>query len=250
MKGQTADIFDTVIKLKEVVGNMYGDTEKIKLTAQKGDFDKTEGKVHLEKDVVITTSSGARMTTDSLDWDRKNQLVTTKDKVDIQKESMTTTATGLKGNPSLNKLNFEKDVQVEIDPSKAVNAKAGTSPDKIIITCDGPLEVDYEKNVAIFKNNVAVNNKDMQLYSDTMDIYFAKPEKSAVKSADPSASLMNSSIDKMIAKGNVKIVKGDNTSYSDEATYNSADKRIVLTGRPKLVLSSTADLSGMFGAVK
>ena len=85
--GKTADIFADKIKLKQITGNMYGD-ENIRLTADKGDFNKAEGKVHLEQDVVITTESGAKLTTDSLDWDRKNDVVATPDKVNIVRDNM------------------------------------------------------------------------------------------------------------------------------------------------------------------
>jgi LPS export ABC transporter protein LptC len=88
ISGKSADIFTEEVKLKEVVGNMYGKEEDMRLIADKGDFNKVNGKVHLEQNVVITTSSGTKLTTDSLDWDRKNQLVTTRDPVNIQRQDM------------------------------------------------------------------------------------------------------------------------------------------------------------------
>ena len=51
--------------------------------------------------------------------------------------------------------------------------------------------------------------------------------------------MMNSKIDKIVAHGNVKIVKGPNVSYSDEAIYSALDNKITLSGRPKLILYST-----------
>lgn len=246
LAGKTADIFDTTVKLTDVVGNMYGETENIKITSKKGDFDKVEGKVHLEDDVVITTTSGAKLTTESLDWDRKHQLLSSKDRVNIEKENMVTTAIGIKGEPNLNKVNLEKDVQVEINPTKPGTKNAPEIKDKVIITCDGPLEIDYEKNIAVFKNNVKADNKDSLIYCDIMDVYFAKADKDAPKVADASASLMNSKIDKLLCHGHVKITKGSNTSYSEEATYSAIDKKIILTGRPKLELYSTEDFKGMF----
>jgi len=252
LAGKTADIFDNVIKLKDVVGNMYGESENIKLTANKGDFDKVEGKVHLEEKVMITTSSGAKLTTESLDWDRKNQVVSTDQKVNIERENMIATALGAIGQPSLNKVNLVKDVQVEIASVKKEGASSESAKSKTIITCDGPLEVDYQNNIATFKNNVKVDNNDALIYSDIMDVYFAKPDKAAPQKEAPkkeaagaAPSLMGSKIEKLVARGNVKIVKGENTSYSDEATYLGADKKIILTGKPRLVLYSTDDLKGV-----
>ncbi|HLD83157.1 MAG TPA: LPS export ABC transporter periplasmic protein LptC [Candidatus Omnitrophota bacterium] len=242
LSGKTADIFNEVIKLKNVVGNLYGKTEDVKITAQRGDFNKVQGQVHLEQDVVITTSSGARLTSDSLDWDRKNQVVSTKDKVNITKENMITQATGATGQPNLSQVNLLKEVQVEIYPAKT-EAEEVQEEEVTIITCDGPLEIDYAKNVAVFKNNVKVDNKDAIIYSDLMDVFFLREDKQKSEAAQ-APGFMGSKIDKIISRGNVKIVKGGNTSYSDEAIYLAVDKKVVLTGSPRLVIYSTEDLKG------
>ena len=229
---------------------MYGKEEDIKITADKGDFDKTEGKVHLEQNVVITTSSGSKLTTESLDWDRKNKLVTTEEVVNITKENMTTVARGAQGEPNLNKVTLRKDVQVDILP-QTKEGKTKDEKGKIIITCDGPLEIDYAKNVAVFKNNVKVDTQDNLMYSDTMDVYFlaAKdgPEAKPQENPENSPMLMGAKIEKIVGRGNVKIIKGENISYSEEVTYTSFDKKIVLTGRPKLVIYSTEDMDASFG---
>jgi LPS export ABC transporter protein LptC len=65
LAGQSADIYQDAVKLNDVTGNVYGKEEDVKLTADKGDFNKKDGKVHLEKNVVITTSTGAKLTTES-----------------------------------------------------------------------------------------------------------------------------------------------------------------------------------------
>jgi len=256
LSGKSADIFNEVVKLKKVVGNLYGKEENINLTAERGDFNKNDGKVHLEQDVVITTSSGTKMTTDSLDWDRKNQLVTTKDPVNIQRDNMVIVAQGAKGETNLKKVNLEKDVRLDINPALAKENQSDTvskdevnpaNKEKIIITCDGPLEVDYDKNIATFNNNVKVDRQDTVIYSDKMDVYFIvsnKEEKTAKENSEVNKNqeLMNSKIDKIVARGNVKVVRGENVSYSDEAIYSAKDKKLVLTGKPKLIISSTESI--------
>lgn len=245
ISGKSADIFDKLIKLKDVIGNLYGEKEDINLTADKGDFDKAEGKVHLEQNVVITTSGGAKLTTDSLDWDRKNKLVTTEDTVHITRDNMVTTAKGVVGEPDLNKITLQKEVKVDILPVKEEPAEA--EKNKTIITCDGPLEIDYAKNIATFKNNVKVDTKDNLIYSDIMDVYFTASDKDNSQAADEAPAMMGAKIQKIIAHGNVKIVRGENVSYSEEAVYTALDKRIVLTGKPKLIIYSTEGLSASFG---
>lgn len=249
LSGKSADIFDEVVKLKSVEGKLYGKEEDVNLTADKGDFNKTDGKVHLEDNVVITTSSGTQLTTDSLDWDRKNQLVTTNDVVNIERDGMVTSGTGAVGQMGLKKVSLEKDVKVDILP-KDKEGKPPKPGERIIATCDGPLEVDYQSNIATFKNNVKVEREGSIIYCDRLDIYFiagkkddAKQQAEESKQEQPAPGLMGSKIDKLFARGNVKIVQGENVSYSDEATYNAIDKKIILSGKPKLLIYSSEGLN-------
>jgi LPS export ABC transporter protein LptC len=239
LSGKSADIFTEVVKLKTVVGNLYGKEEDVRLTADKGDFNKVDGKIHLEQNVVITTSSGTRLVTDSLDWDRKAMFVSTKDPVNIQRENMVVDAVGARGEPNLKKVALEKDVRLDIQPVD----KNKPAKERIIVTCDGPLEIDYEKNIATFYNNVKVDRADSVMTSDKMYVYFIPSHgtNEADKAKGLSSSLTASKIDKMIAVGNVKIVRGENVSYSEEATYTAFDKKIILSGRPKLIIYSTGD---------
>lgn len=248
LSGKSADIFTDVVKLKEVIGNLYGEKEDIKLTADKGDFNKVDGKVHLEENVVITTSSGAKLTTDSLDWDRKNQLVVTKDLVNIERGNMVTTASGAMGEPNLKKVSLEKDVTVNINPATDEKSQEPQAQKKIVITCDGPLEIDYGKNIATFKNNVKVDTQDILIQSDIMDVYFGRVGRDTPGTAGTDLTAMGSKIEKIVARGNVKITRGENVSYSDEATYTALDKKITLSGTPKLIIySSEGDMNASFG---
>jgi len=215
VKGQSADIFESVIKLSNVVGNVYGE-EEMNLTAKRGSMDKANGNMHLEQDVVATTKSGARLTTDSLDWQQKVDLITTEDKVKIEKEGMTAVGSGAKASPSLKQAKLDKDVTVNIntDPKKAGGSWT-------TITSDGPLEIDYQKQFAVFNKNVKAVDEQGTIYADVMEVYFDFKTKQLVK---------------IVCKGNVKIAKGENTSFSDEAIYMAGEKRVILTGRPKLVL--------------
>ena len=248
LSGQSADIFNEVVKLKDVVGNLYGEKEDIRLTADKGDFDKVDGKVHLEENVVITTSSGTKLTTDSLDWDRKKQLVMTEALVNIERGNMVTTASGALGEPNLKKVSLQKDVTVNINPAaEEKSQEPAADKKKIVITCDGPLEVDYGKNIATFRNNVKVDTQDSIIQSDIMDVYFGKMGQDTSTETGADVSAMGSKIDKIVARGNVKITRGENVSYSDEATYTAADKKIILSGTPKLIIYSTEEMNASLG---
>jgi LPS export ABC transporter protein LptC len=242
ISGKSADIFTDLIKLNDIIGNLYGEKDTIKLVADKGNFNKADNNVHLEQNVVVTTSSGAKLTTDSLDWDRNNNLISTKDEVNIERESMITTALGASAEPSLNKVTLEKDVSVQMLPAQSDKQKTAAPGSKIIITCDGQLNIDYAKNIAVFNKNVKVDREGSQIYSDVMDIYFITDKNTdADKSKGQEGLSAGGSIDKIIAHGNVKIVRGESVSYSEEAIYSAADKKITLTGRPKLIIESMED---------
>ena len=64
---------------------------------------------------------------------------------------------------------------------------------------------------------------------------------------DLSAEAAQSKIEKIIARGNVRVVRGLNTSYSEEAVYSAAEKKLTLSGRPKLVIISTEQLDAPTG---
>jgi lipopolysaccharide export system protein LptA len=105
--------------------------------------------------------------------------------------------------------------------------------------------VDYEKNIAIFNNNVKVEKPDMTIYSDRMKIYFT-PKKQEGDVAAGAAGI-SSSIDRIVASGNVRIVRGENISYSQEAIYTAVDKKITLTGRPQIIIYQTEGADAAFG---
>ncbi|MFA6349625.1 MAG: LPS export ABC transporter periplasmic protein LptC [Candidatus Omnitrophota bacterium] len=257
--GKTADIFETEVRLTDIIGKLYGASDEIKLTADKGSFDKKEGKMHLQDNVVITSTSGARLTTTSLDWDRKKETVSTNDLVNIRKDNMVTTAKGAKGRPNLSQVILQKDVTVEL----TLNALEKDKPEnkgKVVITCDGPVEIDYQKNVATFKNNVKVDKQEFILYSDTMDVYFLngpdtpkaaepepKQESGVNKGSGMGFDMSGGKLEKIVAQGNVKIVRGDNVSYCQKATYTGTDRKIILSGQPKLIIMSTEDFNASVG---
>ena len=244
VKGKSADIFTDVVKLTSVNANVYGEEEDVNLVGDKGSYDKASGKMHLEDNVVITTTGGGKMTTDYLDWDKESQRVSTEAMVNIERQNIKATAKGLEGEPNLKRISLKDDVKVEIreqveEPAmlltEAVHEAASAGESKIpdplfsakeptIITCTGPLEIDYEKEIAIFHNNVMVDQKDHGvMHADRMDAYF---------------DFKNKKILRIISKGNVKIVKDENTSYSDEALYSAQDGKLTLSGNPRLVINS------------
>ncbi|MDO8525591.1 MAG: LptA/OstA family protein [Candidatus Omnitrophota bacterium] len=98
---------------------------------------------------------------------------------------------------------------------------------KTIITCDAEVEFNYEKNQGYFNKNVHVVNEEGTIDSDRLTVYL-----------DPATKTVMT----IVAEGNVRIRRGENTTYSDKATYVASDKKIVLSGAPKLVIYQEGDL--------
>jgi len=230
--GKSADMFSQTVNIKDMVARLYRDGEDIELKAKEADFDKIQGALSLKKDVIITTTNGATLTTDTLNWDRNTGVVSTRDRVDIQRNNIIASALGAFAQTDLKKVNLEKDVSVQINSlDKGENAKSA-----ITITCDGPLQIDYEKNVAIFNNNVNIVKDDIQIYSDRLEIYFVKETKETKHSG-----IAAHQIEKIHALGNVRIIRNDNVSFSEEAIYDPQSRKIILTGKPKLIIYSDSE---------
>lgn len=213
--GETADIIGTKIKLNNVVANSYGE-QKVNLTAEKGSIDQVSSEMHLEKDVVITSETGAQLVTDSLNWDRNKDLVTTKDDVLITDKGFSVTGTGMKAQPGLKNAEIHEDVTVLMMPEP-------TDPDgkTVTITCDGPMIVDQGKSMATFEKNVVAVRGDQTLKADRMELYFDGETKK---------------IQDLICLGHVEIVQGENQTFADKAVYKANEQKLVLSGRPKLIM--------------
>ncbi len=215
LRGDTADILNDTIEITNVDANQYG-RETVNITARSGVLDKTNGNIQLRKDVVITSETGARLTTDFLYWQKERDLVETDKTVTLTDQGMTASGTGLSAQPGLKLAKLDKDVTVEIRP-KPDAAHA----DKVTITCDGAMEIDQKVNMAVFHDNVVAVQKDRTLKADKMDVYF-----------DPETK----QIEKVVCIGHVEIIQGGNATYAQKAVYNAREQTFVLTGQPKLIL--------------
>jgi LPS export ABC transporter protein LptC len=225
INGDKADISDAQIKVNNVNANFYNPKENANLTSKTGTINKTTGDVHLQDDVVITADRGTKMTTDSLDWNRNKDLVTTNDPVKIVDKQGTVTGTGLTGHPNLKQAQLNQDVKAVVSTAKDTASAAVKAAQTMQITCDGPMQMDQVKMYAVFnKHVVAVEaSTGRELHADLMRVWFDDKSKK---------------IKKVICTGNVSILQGENASYADEMVYNGDDETLVMNGRPKLVFDT------------
>ena len=221
INGDKANVSDEKVKITNVNANTYGE-QNVNLKSKTGSIDKVSGNVHLEKDVVITSDKGAQMTTDSLDWKRSENMVSTEDSVEIKDDSMKITGKGMVAHPDLKNASIHEDVKADVN-----GAAAGGAPQNITITSDGPMEMDQLKQLVVFNENVVATEvtTGRQLKADKMEVYFDQAAKS---------------IKKLVCIGNVSVHQGENISYSDQLVYDAATQKMTLSGKPKLVF----DLNG------
>ena len=108
------------------------------------------------------------------------------------------------------------------DVTVKVNTESDPANEKIVtITCDGPMEIDQAKQQAVFNNNVKAMQSGRELKADRMEVYFDQT---------------NNQIKEMVCIGNVSITQGENTTYAEKAVYRAEDQKLILSGRPKLIL--------------
>jgi len=221
--GDTADFQGDLIAISNVDANRFGEQE-MNLKARTGVIDKVSGNIHLEEDVVITAKSGGQLKTDSLDWQKEKDLVSTDAPVELTDEGLKATGTGLQAHPGLKTAQMNKDVTVQVNTEpKKVNGQVVT------VTCDGPMEMDQNLNKAVFTDNVVAVQEGRTLKADKMEMFF-DPESQEIR--------------KVICTGHVEIQQGDNTSYSSRAVYDGKTGKLTLTGRPKLIMVTEGE-SGM-----
>jgi len=218
IKGDKADVQGNEVAVTNVNANSYGDQD-LNLTAKKGKIDKATGDVDLEQDVVITSDSGATLKTDTLQWQRNKDLVQTDDKVSIEDATMTVQGTGMQAHPSLKDATLKSDVTANIQ----AEGKDKKKDNQIQITSDGPMEIDQASQTAVFTDNVQAleMSSGRKLKADRMKVTFDEDSRK---------------IKEILCTGNVEVHQGMNITYSDSLTYKADEQRMILTGKPKLII--------------
>lgn len=255
LEGKSADIMTEEIKLTDVTSKVYGKEMDMTITADRGSLNRINNSVHLEKNVRATTDDGATLCTDYLDWDAQNEELTSQAPVHIERGMMEASGTGMVGKPEANFVELKKDVTVtlslrgaDVQAEKQDTARAGALEvlEPTVINCDGPLEVEYQNNLAIFYDNVKVKDSRGEIFADKMDVHFST-ESEQSKQIE---GLEGMGIEKIVATGDVEIHHGSNITYSQKAVYDTATGKVTLTGQPKLVIYSTEDFAQLMGSPK
>lgn len=221
IEGDTANILAKIVALNNVIAKAYADDNPVTITADKGVFDKSTSTVHLADNVVATTQEGARLITDKLDIHPAEKSLDTEDKVSVKKDNIDVDGQGARGDSALKKVQFHKNVTVVIqsaDPKSNVPT---------VITCDGPLDIHYEQNIAHFNENVVATDRRGKLTADKMDVFYDKVTRR---------------VDHIVATGNVVITTPEgNATYADDVTYLAKEGRVIMGGSTESVFFPGTD---------
>lgn len=210
IEGDSANILAETVDLLNVVAKAYAEETPVTITADRGKYEKKTNVMHIEQNVVATTQDGTRMTTESLDIYPDKHILENDVQTIVRKNNINVDGIGARGDTNLKRVKFKKNVTVVVQPDK------GSNEDPTVITCDGPLEIDYNQNIAYFKENVIAKDHRGTLYADLMDVYYSKESKK---------------VSKIVARGNVMIENPDgNRTYSDSVIYLADEGRVILGG--------------------
>ncbi|MCB1195844.1 hypothetical protein KDK77_06640 [bacterium] len=99
------------------------------------------------------------------------------------------------------------------------NVEMDNTAEQTTITCDGPLDVDFPNNIAVFHDNVVIENQRGRVKADLMKVFFNE--------TDRSVSLVE-------ATGNVIINIDNKVARSNKAEYKVPEGILELTGDPRI----------------
>ena len=228
LNGQSAEVVENKVNIDHLSALSFGQGTTLKLKANQGSFDKGDNLVHLKDNVVAATTDGTKLTTDSLLWDAETKNVSTDSAVNIKRPDMQISGTGAVCDLEGKTAELKQNINARLTSGEnallgAMPGNSGRQAQQTTITCDGPLELNYKQNRAFFHGNVKVEDSRGNIIADRIDVYF-NPQTRRVKC--------------VVAKGNVKIINGENITYSEKAIYLVDQGRVILPNRPKLIIQN------------
>lgn len=222
IEGDSANILDQVVLLSNVIAKAYAEEVAVTMTSDKGKYHKNVNQVDLEKNVVATTDNGTRLLTEALTIHPSEKTMETELDAQVKKDNIDIEGKGASGDTNLKKVKFKTNVTVVIQDTQDKSKRP------TVITCDGPLVLDYEKNIAHFHKNVVAKDDKGTLRADLMDVYYNKVSRRVAK---------------IVALHNVVLENPDgNKTYSDSMIYLADEGRVILGGDTEALYYDTTNL--------
>jgi len=159
VEGQFANIVEPDIVLKSIKGASLSEKLSVNITADRGIYNKRTKSAELKGNVVVILSDGGKVFMDSAVWNAGDEEVTTKSPIRIEHSGIILEGVGAMVMPQKKWAVINKNVRMSDKNDR-------------VITCDGPMEVDYENRQAILKNNVEIIDTEGKMYADQVIAYF------------------------------------------------------------------------------
>ncbi len=113
---------------------------------------------------------------------------------------------------------IEREVSKKEAPAESKEIKLGDPGEPIDITSDR-VETFFKENLIVFRGNVVARQKDIVIYSDSLEAMVLEDGKG---------------IEKVVAGGHVKIQQGLRVAHCQKAVFYNRDQKVILTGNPKV----------------
>lgn len=216
VRGKEAVIYGEFVDILKMDTVYYAKDDVITIQSQKAKLNKKNMNILLKEEVQIENKAGMKLVTDSLNWQRDKNQITTDDDVKVTNNSAQITAKGLFADTELQTIDFKENVEVLITDEK--------TGEITVITCTGPLKIKRKQEQAVFKDNVIVKSKQGKLFADKVTVYFDVDQKQLLK---------------IVSKGNVRIIKDENITLSQTAVYFEDGQRLILGSNPRVIYFSS-----------
>lgn len=115
----------------------------------------------------------------------------------------------------------------------ALCPQASAAPPKTPVQIEADQMLSNQNdNSVLFSGRVEAKQEDLSIHSDEMTVYYASASAPA---AGQSLTEGNKDIKRLLAKGNVEIIKQDWVATGNQAEYFSEERKVVLTGNTKVL---------------
>ena len=178
--------------------NLQGDSAKI---------DKGQT-VFLDQNVTLRLHDGTLIRTDHVQWSQDAGTMRTNSPVFVEHTTVKVKGMGAVGRPNDGFIQLNKKIEMKTDQGS-------------VLTCDGPMKIYYNQNKMVLYRNVKVIDQRGTLQAKRMDVLFDSNEKKAKK---------------IIAEGDVVILRGADTTRTRRAIYTVANGSIRLEGNPEITM--------------
>jgi lipopolysaccharide export system protein LptA len=112
--------------------------------------------------------------------------------------------------------------------AEVLQKKGFGSGNEPIVIRSVSMEIDNKKRVVVFTGSVEAKKEDMLIRCQKMSVHYQD------KGPEKASENKGFKIDRIIAKGEVKIDREGGSATADEAVYYEDEEKLVLHGNPKV----------------